>query len=165
MAYAHAEKSSTSVPHWLVWVGFVALCNATGFLSSLAAGESRIYAELQQPSFAPPSWVFAPVWTSLYVLMGTATFLVWRGCTGSSRRRAMTVFGIQLALNALWTPVFFALGQYTLALALLIAIWGAVLAMTIVYWRRVRLAGVLLLPLLAWVSFAGVLNAAIVRLN
>ena len=162
---AHSLARTHTAPHWAVWLSFVVLCNAAGFLSSLAAGETQIYAQLQQPYFAPPSWVFAPVWTTLYVLMGTATYLVWRDSAGRRRRKAMMAFGVQLALNAMWTPVFFGMKQYAAALVVLVAIWIAVWTMFVLYWRRNRFAGYMTIPLLFWVTFAGVLNAAIVRLN
>ena len=165
MAMAQPVAARRSVPGWVAWLGFVVLCNAAGFLSSLAAREQTVYADLHKPFFAPPPWVFAPAWTTLYVLMGTATYLVWRDSAGAPRRRALTVFGAQLALNALWTPVFFALQQYSAALALLVAIWIAVAAMLVLYAKQVRLAGLLIIPLLLWVTYAGALNAAIVALN
>lgn len=165
MAHSLTYPRATATPTWLVWLGFVALCNGAGFLSSLAAPASSIYAQLQQPEFAPPSWVFAPVWTALYTLMGTAAFLVWHRCSGERRRAPMIAFGIQLALNAAWTPVFFGLQAFTAAFVLLLAIWVAVGAMTILFARRVPLAGALVLPLWAWVTFAAILNGAIVRLN
>ncbi len=97
--------------------------------------------------------------------MGTATYLVWRRCSGVRRRTAMLVFAVQLALNFAWTPVFFGLQQIFAAFLLLLANWLAVGAMTLVYARRVPLAGALLVPLWLWVSFAAVLNGAIWWLN
>ena len=159
-------KLSRSGISWLAWFGFVVLCNGVGIASSLAMGsESTLYATLERPSFAPPSWVFAPAWTTLYTLMGTATYLVWRRCTGALRRTAMIVFAVQLALNAAWTPVFFGLEQIFAALLVIIANWLAVGAMTVTYYRRVPLAGALLVPLWLWVSFATALNGAIWWLN
>jgi translocator protein len=151
--------------HWLAWLGFVILCNGVGFLSSLAGAPSAVYKLLVQPSWAPPSWVFAPAWTTLYTLMGTATYLVWKHCRGAARRDAMIVFGVQLALNAAWTPVFFGLERYGLAVIVIAFVLAAVTAMLVVYWRRVRLAGALLIPLWLWVAFATALNAAIWSLN
>lgn len=148
------------------WLAFVLLCNGVGLLSSAAVGsESTRYATLDRPSFAPPSWVFAPVWTALYTLMGTATYLVWHRCTGERRRNAMLVFAVQLALNAAWTPVFFGLEQIFAALLVIIANWIAVGAMMVTYYRRVPAAGAMIAPLWLWVSFATALNAAIWWLN
>lgn len=154
-----------SIPWWAAWLGFVVLCNGVGFLSSLTGQESQIYARIQTPSWAPPGWVFAPVWTTLYTLMGTATYLVWRRCEGAQARTALTVFAVQLALNAAWTPVFFGLERIFAAFVLIIANWLAVTAMMVVYARRVRLAGAMIVPLWLWVSFATVLNGAIWWLN
>lgn len=150
---------------WLVWLGFVALCNGAGYLSSLAGTEGAIYERLVQPSWAPPGWLFAPVWTTLYTLMGTATYLIWRRCRGTARRDALIVFGVQLALNVSWTPVFFGAQRYGLAVIVISFVLAAVTAMMIMYWRRVRLAGALVVPLWLWVGFATVLNAAIWSLN
>jgi len=148
-------------PAWLVWLGFVVLCNGAGFLSSLAGTESGLYASLERPAWSPPAWIFAPMWTALYTLMGTATYLVWRDAEGAARRRALAVFGVQLALNVAWSPVFFGLQQYGAALVVIVANWLAVTAMMIVYARCKRLAGALIVPLWLWVGFATALNASI----
>lgn len=150
---------------WLAWLGFVLLCNGAGFLSSLAGTAAPIYKSLVQPSWAPPAWVFAPAWTALYTLMGTATYLIWRRCTGTARRDAMIVFAIQLALNVSWSPVFFGLQQYGAAVIVISFVLASVTAMIVVYARRVRLAALLLVPLWLWVAFATALNAAIWSLN
>jgi tryptophan-rich sensory protein len=166
VATAPPPLSRTTVTPRVAWFGFVVLCNAAGFLSSTLVGSEALrYVLLERPSFAPPSWIFAPVWTLLYTLMGTATYLVWRRSSGARRRTALLVFAIQLALNFAWTPVFFGLHRIFAAFLLLLANWLAVGAMTIVYARRVPLAGALLVPLWLWVSFAAVLNGAIWWLN
>jgi translocator protein len=154
-----------AVPRWLVCLGFIALCNATGFTSSLTAGEPGIYRTLALPAWAPPPWVFAPVWTALYTLMGIATFLVWDRCRGRIRARAMGVFAVQLALNFAWTPVFFGLQRFGFAMIVIVANLAAVIAMTVAYYRRVQLAGLLVVPLIAWVAFATALNIAIWSMN
>jgi translocator protein len=161
----HAATRHRAVPWWAAWLGFVVLCNAVGFLSSLPAQEQTIYRDLVQPSWAPPPSVFAPVWTTLYTLMGTATYLIWSRCEGSARRSALVIFAIQLALNAAWTPVFFGLGRFGLAIVVILANWAFVVLMGVAYWRRVKLAGVLVAPLALWVSFATLLNIAIYKLN
>jgi benzodiazapine receptor len=124
------------------------------------------YATLAKPAFTPPSWVFGPVWTVLYLLMGVSAFLVWQQ---GLRRRAVSValgwFVVQLVLNALWSPVFFGLHRIDWALVVIVSLWTA-LAVTIWSFVRVSLAaGLLLVPYLFWVSFAAVLNAAIWWLN
>lgn len=157
-------RRSERIPGWLAWLGFVALCVGAGFASSLA-GNMGLYQELARPSWSPPAAVFAPAWTTLYVLTGTAAYLVWRRTTRERRRTAMVAFGIQVVLNAAWTPVFFGLEQFLAALVLIIAIWLSVVAMTVVFARRVPLAGALVVPLVLWVSFATALNASIWWLN
>ena len=154
----------THLPAWLAWLGFVVLCNGAGFLSALS-GRMGLYQELQRPSWAPPPWVFGPAWTLLYTLMGTATYLVWRHAPGERRRTALSVFGVQLALNVAWSPVFFGLEQVFAALVVIVLVWLAVLAMLIAYARCERRAAVLIAPLLVWVSYATALNAAIWWLN
>ena len=154
----------TGVPTWLIWIGFVVLCVGVGFLSSLG-GRMELYQEIARPSWSPPAAVFGPVWTALYVMMGTATYLIWRRTDGERRRTALTVFAIQLALNAAWTPVFFGLETFFAALVVIVGVWASVLAMMIVYARRDRLAGAMIVPLFLWVSFATALNAGIWWLN
>jgi translocator protein len=122
------------------------------------------YAELAKPAWAPAGWLFGPVWTGLYALIGVSGWLVWRA-GGSGRHWAMGLWGVQLVLNAAWTPLFFGLRDPGIALVD-IALLLAVLAVTVVvFWRRRALAGALLLPYLAWVAFATALNFEIWRLN
>jgi tryptophan-rich sensory protein len=129
------------------------------------------YRQLRKPAWSPPSWVFGPVWTLLYALMGVAAWLV-AGGGGSSAGRgragrgpALAAFGVQLALNAAWTPIFFGLRRPGLALAEILATLGAVAVTVALFLRERTLAGLLLLPYLAWTSFATLLNAAIWRRN
>lgn len=121
------------------------------------------YADLLKPSFNPPNWVFAPVWTTLYVLMAIAAWRVWR-VTGT-RAPEMALYAVQLALNLLWSVLFFGLHRILWALADLGLLLVAVLATLAVFWRRDRMAGALLIPYLAWSGFAFLLNLAIWRLN
>lgn len=123
------------------------------------------YAQLQKPSFNPPAWVFAPVWTTLYVLMAVAAWLVWRRFGLHGARVALGLYLLQLVLNAAWTWIFFGLKLPGVAFAELVLLWLAVAATLVVFWRVERLAGWLLVPYLAWVSFAGVLNFSLWRMN
>ncbi len=144
--------------------GWLALCfSAAATAVFISPGDW--YSQLHKPSWTPPSWLFGPAWTLLYAMMATAAWLVWR-CDGwRAQRRALGWFLLQWLLNALWTPLFFGLHRTGLALAEILALW-AVLAMTLVaFWRVRPLAGWLMLPYLAWVSFAAVLNGAIWWLN
>ena len=151
-------------------VGLVAAVlgtEAVGALSGLAAGADFVpyYDALRKPPLTPPPVVFGPAWTTLYLLMGVAVWLVWR--EGVTRRTALALglFAAQLVLNFAWSLIFF--GQHRVGVALLeIAIlWLTILATIIAFWRVRRAAGALLLPYLVWVSFATYLNAGIWRLN
>lgn len=124
------------------------------------------YAGLAKPALAPPDWVFAPVWTALFLLMGIAAFLVWRkGWHGREVRIGLSLFIAQLVLNVLWSFVFFGLRNPGLALAEIAVLWLAILATTIAFGKVSRVSALLLLPYLLWVAFAGSLNYAIWKLN
>jgi tryptophan-rich sensory protein len=122
------------------------------------------YADLRKPAWAPPPWLFGPVWTALYALIGVAAWLVDRR-GGAGSRRALGLWGGQLALNAAWTPIFFGLRAPGPALVEILVLWVAVAATTIAFLARRTAAGALLLPYLAWVTFATALNFEIWRLN
>ena len=122
------------------------------------------YATLVKPSWNPPSWLFGPVWTVLYALMGVAGWLVWRR-GGPAIRPALQWFAVQLVLNVGWSAVFFGLQMPGLAFAEILVLWLAIAATLMTSWRVSRAAGILLVPYLLWVSFAAVLNFAIWRLN
>ncbi|MBP2479445.1 tryptophan-rich sensory protein [Crossiella equi] len=147
----------------LVFVVAVVLAASLGGLT--VANTAADYVALRQPSWAPPSWLFGPVWTVLYALMALAGWLLWRDSRGPARGSALAAFGVQLLLNALWTPLFFGARLYGLAFAELLLLWVAI---GVTVWRFFplhRTAAVLLLPYWAWVSFAGALNFAIWQLN
>ena len=145
------------------WVLVAAAAGAVGSLASIRAAD--LYAVLDRPAWAPPSWLFGPVWTALYVLMGVAAWLVWRERGRVPVRAALTLFVLHLVPNALWTWIFFAWRMGGLAL-LEIVLLAATVAVTAVLFARVRrLAGLLLLPYLGWVLYATALTAAIWRRN
>ena len=123
------------------------------------------YATLNQPSFNPPNWVFGPVWTVLYILMGISLFLVWRTPPGNERNIAMAVFFLQLLLNFAWSFLFFHYHRIGLALAEIVVLWLAILVMIILFYRIRPAAAWLNIPYILWVSFATVLNAAYFNLN
>ena len=123
------------------------------------------YAELAKPTWTPPSAVFGPVWTALYVLMGVAAWLVWRRVGFSGAPVALGLFLVQLVLNALWSYLFFGAHRPDLAFVDIIALWLVILATTIGFWRTQPAAGALLLPYLCWVGFASALNLQLWRLN
>ena len=155
------------LPPWLTllgWIAVAALAGAVGGIASRDAGE--FYGALARPAWAPPGWLFGPVWTALYLLMGVAAWLVWRAepATPSGRddrRHGLVMFVAQLALNALWTWLFFAWRLGAAALGEIIVLWIAI-AITMWLFVRVRpLAAWCLVPYLAWVSFATALTWAV----
>ncbi len=123
------------------------------------------FAALKKPAWNPPSWIFGPVWTALYAMMAAAAWLVWQRGGWKEQRKPLLIFLAQLALNALWTPLFFGLHRPGVAFAEIVLLWLAIVA-TLVAFRPVnRTAAWLLVPYLAWVSFAAVLNGTLWRLN
>jgi tryptophan-rich sensory protein len=147
--------------HWKSLVVFMLLAFAAGAIGSLAMPDAW-YAALAKPSFNPPNWIFAPVWTALFVLMALAA---WRVYVRSGLHGAVILWAVQLACNALWSPLFFGLHSIVLALADVVLLLALVLATTIAFFARDRLAGLLMLPYVGWVSFATLLTLAIYRLN
>ena len=144
------------------------ICQLAGFVGSLFTTPSipTWYASLEKPSFNPPNWVFSPVWISLFVLMGISLFLVWQKTLhypGVSS--ALFWFGIQLFLNMLWSVLFFGLKSPFFAFVGIIFLWVAIFLTLIKSFKVSRLAGVLLVPYICWVSFAAVLNFSIWNLN
>jgi tryptophan-rich sensory protein len=149
---------------------FILACESAGILGSLFTIQSipAWYAALIKPPFAPPNWLFAPVWTILYALMGIAAFLVWEKKKGAKAARAsaaLNMFGIQLALNALWSVVFFGLRSPLIGLLIIILM---LIAIALTMWRFYfidKRAFWLMAPYLLWVSFATLLNFYIFALN
>ena len=148
---------------WAGLIPFVLAVAAAALIGVLGVtGTAAEYRNLDQPSWAPPSWLFGPVWTVLYAMIAVAGWLVWRR-TGWNR--ALTVYAVQLALNAIWTPIFFGFGRYGLALADIVVLW-VLIGATVWLFRPVsRTAAWLLVPYWAWVTFATALNAAIWHAN
>ena len=145
-------------------IGWLAACFAAAAFGGLFVPDEW-YAALRKPSWNPPGWVFGPVWTALYTMMGVAAWLVWRQGGWGKQRQPLLIFLVQLALNALWTPLFFGLHRPGLAFAEIVLLWLAI-ATTLAAFRPVsRAAAWLLVPYLAWVSFAAALNFTLWRLN
>ncbi|MCW5729498.1 MAG: tryptophan-rich sensory protein [Alphaproteobacteria bacterium] len=134
-----------------------------GFLTSLSV--DTWYQELEKPPYNPPDWIFAPVWSLLYVMIAVAGWLVWRRTEIRAAQPAFALYGAQLALNLLWSALFFGLRSPLLGLVGIVALWLAIAATLIAFTRYERLAAALLAPYLAWVTFAFFLNLAIWRLN
>lgn len=158
--------SSHSWPYWPL-VGFLALTFAIGGIGGWITADSvRVWYEpLAKPAWTPPQWVFSPVWSTLYVLMSVAAFLVWQRPHSAERRTALSWFFLQLFFNAIWTPVFFGLHSLGWALAIILML-DASLAWTIYRFSRMKpLAAWLLAPYLAWVLYATSLNWGVLVLN
>ena len=146
----------------------VVLCVTVGYLSGLVTRESILtwYVTLNKPSFNPPNWVFAPVWTLLYIMMGVAAGMIWTSNSDEqTTKKALGFFAIQLGLNALWSYLFFGLHNPLLALIEIILLWLMIFETYNMFKKINKTAGLLLLPYLAWVSFATILNASIWWLN
>lgn len=123
------------------------------------------YADLAKPSWNPPNWIFGPVWSCLYLMMAISAWLVWRQAGVVGAQLPLALFAVQLALNSLWSILFFGLHRPGMAAVEILLLWTAILVTLIVFWKRSRWAGALLVPYLAWVSFAAILNAVIWRMN
>jgi benzodiazapine receptor len=158
---AHSPQSTSA--RWLGLAAFAAAVTAVALIGSLAVtGTSTEYASLQRPSWAPPSWLFGPVWTALYAMIAVSGWLVWRRV---GIRSALLPYLAQLLLNAIWTPLFFGLGAYGWALVDIVVLWCVIAANVVVFWRLSRPAALLLVPYWLWVTFAAALNASIWLLN
>ena len=153
----------------LALIVFLMACFAVAGLGSIITTAQTSpggwYETLDKPFFNPPSWLFGPVWTILYVLIAISGWLVWRQSGFSRARGAMLLFFGQLALNFLWTAIFFGVRAPGLALVEILILWAAILLTALAFRSLSGLAAVLLLPYLAWVTFAAILNAAIWWLN
>lgn len=153
--------------NWIMLAGFVLACEAVGAISSwLTAPEiAGWYAALTKPSFNPPNWVFAPVWTALFALMGIAAWLVWRTPTSALRSVSLRCFWLQLCVNFLWSMMFFR--QHSILEAAVVILFLLVFIAAIAYFFALmsRAAALLMVPYACWVGFAAALNWAVWRLN
>ncbi len=152
---------------WVSLSAWIIVCLIVGTLGSrwTAPAIPGWYRRLRKPSFNPPNWIFAPVWTTLYVLMAFAAWRVTMSPATPDRGWALDLFGLQLALNLAWSWIFFGRRALGAALAEVLLLWAAIAATIAVFARVDALAAWLLVPYIAWVSFASLLNAAIWRLN
>lgn len=147
----------------LAWLALCFMIAAIGAAASVQAGP--FYTQLVRPEWAPPPGVFGPVWSVLYAMMGIAAWLVWRKAGFQAARTALLLFMIQLAVNALWSWLFFGWHRGALAFADILLLWVLIAGTVITFWRLRPLAGALLLPYWLWVSFATALNYAVWQLN
>lgn len=155
-------------PRTLVVILFVSLCLAAGFIGSVFTTPyiPTWYETLNKPSFNPPNWLFGPVWTTLYILMGIAASIVWaEKKKKDQRKKGLILFSIQLVLNVLWSIVFFTFQAPTAACVMVVALWIGIFLSIRAFMPISKQAAYLLLPYLAWVSFASILNFSIAWLN
>jgi translocator protein len=146
----------------------LAICIGAGLLGSIftTSSISGWYSLLQKPSYTPPSWIFAPVWFLLYILMGISAFLIWRrGLEQFHVRESLIIFIIQLVLNALWSFAFFGLKSPIAGLIVIVPLWTAILLAMINFYKVSKTASLLLIPYILWVSFATILNFSFYILN
>jgi benzodiazapine receptor len=149
-------------------LGCIFLCEGIGIVAGVftAASVRTWYLTLQKPPFNPPSWVFGPTWTVLYLLMGIALYTIWQTAEGIPEARlAFIMFFVQLVLNALWSFVFFGLRSPLWGFVDIVALWVLILLTIVLFWRISHAAAYLMVPYFFWVTFAGILNFSIWRLN
>lgn len=160
--------NTTSLKDWVKLVICIAVCLGAGMIGSLFTQQSvsSWYTTLQKPAFSPPNWLFAPVWTLLYILMGIAVFMVWhKGLKQSQIKQSIIIFIIQLVLNVAWSFSFFGLRSPLAGLFVIVLLWIAILLTIISFFRVSRTAAYLLIPYILWVSFATILNSSLYMLN
>jgi benzodiazapine receptor len=146
---------------------FVALCFAAAGIGWVwtNAGLTEWYPSLRKPVWTPPDRVFGPVWSILYMAMAVAGWLIWRRRTRAGAKVALLLFVVQLGLNAIWTGLFFALRDPGLAFGEITLLWLAIVATVMAFWRISRVAALLMIPYLVWVTFASILNLVIWMMN
>lgn len=151
----------------LTYIFFVLVCQLAGIIGSIftTPAVKGWYANINRPSFSPPNWLFAPVWTTLFVMMGVSVSIIWLSEKNAQRTTALKIFFLQLILNTLWSIIFFGMENPMLAFFEIVILWFAIL-FTILKFRKInKLAAILLVPYILWVSFASVLNLAIALIN
>jgi len=152
--------------NWLILILFIIGCNLVGAMGGLlGGGDSLWYKELNKPSFNPPSWIFGPVWTLLFSLMGVALYFVFFSSNSEIRTIALVLFGIQFLFNILWSYLFFGLQNPLFAFIEIIFLLILILLTSFLFFRINILSGILMIPYIIWTSFASILNFAILRLN
>jgi benzodiazapine receptor len=168
MSLKGCNMRKNKLPETLKLVTSLTICLFAGFIGSIFTGPSipTWYATLIKPSFNPPDWIFAPVWTTLFFLMGISLYLVWnKGLQDKKVKTSLFTFGVQLVLNVLWSFLFFGLHSPFYAFLEITILWAAIMLTIVNFFKVSRTAGLLLLPYIFWVSFAAILNFSIWRLN
>lgn len=145
----------------------IAIPLGIGVLSAfITRGNMDLYSQIIRPPLSPPSWLFPVVWTILYILMGISLYLVWNSAVSKDKKQhAFIFFGAQLFLNFIWSPIFFVGRQYLVAFIVLMLMWILTLGMIVSFYNISKPAGILQIPYLLWLTFAGYLNFAIYLLN
>lgn len=146
----------------------ILVCQLAGLIGSIFTFSAipTWYVFLNKPSFSPPNWIFGPVWTLLYTLMGIAAYIIWkRGAKNKTVRGALALFGFHLILNSLWSIIFFGAHALFPAFVEILILWSTIIILILKFYRIEKTAAYLLLPYLAWVSFASVLNFSVWFLN
>jgi len=159
----HLTKPAHPTSGIFGWLAIVLFAAAIGGLAT--ANARGFYGELSLPTWAPPGWIFGPVWSVLYLMMGVAAWLVWQRTGWTLAFGALPLFTLQLAANALWSWLFFHFHQGALAFAEVLVLWALILATFLSFWRVRRGAALLLLPYLAWVAFASALTFTVWQKN
>jgi len=154
--------------NWIALIAAILICNLAGIIGSVFTFSAipNWYATLVKPELSPPNWVFGPVWTTLYTLMGIAAYLVWeKGIKKKEVRKALGVFGVQLVLNSVWSIIFFGMNEIFYAFIEIIFLWLAIAASIFLFYKIDKRAAYLLIPYILWVSFAAFLNYNLWLLN
>lgn len=156
----------SKVKNWPVLIFAILLCLSAGIVGSFLTISSipTWYTTLNKPFFSPPNWVFAPAWTTLYILMGASLYMVWVS-KSKMKQKGVNLFFIQLGLNALWSVLFFGMKSPILGLADIVSLWVMIFLTIKSFYSISRLSAYLLIPYILWVSFASLLNLSIVLLN
>jgi benzodiazapine receptor len=152
----------------ILFVSFIIVAQMAGIIGSIFTTNSvdTWYREISRPSFTPPNWLFAPVWITLYLLMGISAYLVWKkGANKKEVKTALILFFIQLVLNSLWSIIFFGLHLTLIAFIEIILLWFVILFMIIKFYSISKTASLIQIPYILWVSFAAVLNFSFAALN
>ncbi|PYX46925.1 MAG: sensory protein TspO [Acidobacteria bacterium] len=152
---------------WLSLLPFVVVCLAVAGIGALFTNSSvkTWYPQLHRPEWTPPTWIFGPVWTTLYLMMAFSAWLVWRGSNWTAARFALLLFAIQLVLNMLWSAVFFGMRRIGPAFGEILLLWMMIIATTVAFYSLSLLAAWLLIPYIAWVGLASYLNFRIWQMN
>ena len=151
---------------WEILIAIVIICNLLGALGAIwTSSDSSWYKNLKKPSFNPPSWVFGPVWTLLFTLMGIALYLVWVSPSSKIKLIALTLFGIQFLFNIAWSYLFFGMNKPLFSFIEILFLLAFIFATGFYFFKVDKIAGYLLIPYFLWVGFASFLNYSLWRLN